>query len=83
MLKKDLSHTFKPMFFLRCANIAPRCFRRRFAGSLGAYLGGKAFQWTGNYDWMWYADIVLAIGAALIHLPIRELAAAPRAVAAA
>jgi hypothetical protein len=26
---------------------------------------------------MWYADIVLAVGAALIHLPIRE-AQAPR-----
>jgi hypothetical protein len=25
---------------------------------------------------MWYADIVLAAGAALIHLPIREAAAA-------
>jgi predicted MFS family arabinose efflux permease len=42
-------------------------------GFLGAYLGGKAFQWNGNYDWMWYADIVLAVGAALIHLPIREV----------
>ena len=39
---------------------------------LGAYLGGKAFEWTGNYNWMWYADIMLAVGAALIHLPIRE-----------
>ena len=43
-------------------------------GFLGAYLGGKAFQWNGNYDWMWYADIVLAVGAALINLPIREAA---------
>lgn len=41
-------------------------------GFLGAWLGGRAFEWTGRYDWMWYADIVLAIGAALIHLPIRE-----------
>lgn len=47
-------------------------------GFLGAYLGGKSFEWTGSYDWMWYADVVLAVGAALIHLPIRE-AAAPRA----
>ncbi len=39
---------------------------------LGAYLGGKAFEWTGSYNWMWYADIMLAVGAALIHLPIRE-----------
>jgi predicted MFS family arabinose efflux permease len=41
-------------------------------GFLGAWLGGKAFEANGNYDWMWYADCVLAIGAALIHLPIRE-----------
>ena len=38
----------------------------------GAWLGGKVFEWTGAYDWVWYADIVLAIGAALVHLPIRE-----------
>jgi MFS family permease len=50
-------------------------------GFLGAYLGGKAFEWTGSYDWMWYADIVLAVGAALIHLPIGEAKLAPRAVA--
>ena len=41
-------------------------------GFLGAYLGGKTFEWTGSYDWMWWADIVLAIGAALAHLPIDE-----------
>jgi len=44
----------------------------QIGGFLGAWLGGKAFEWSGSYDWMWYADIVLAIGAALIHLPIRE-----------
>jgi len=53
----------------------------QLGGFLGAYLGGKAFERTGSYDWMWYADIVLAVGAALVHLPIRE-AAAPRAVPA-
>jgi predicted MFS family arabinose efflux permease len=41
-------------------------------GFLGAYLGGKVFEATGNYNWVWYIDIVLAVGAALIHLPIRE-----------
>ena len=50
-------------------------------GFLGAWLGGKAFEATGNYDWMWYVDIVLAVGAALVHLPIREARLAPRAVA--
>ena len=41
-------------------------------GFLGAWLGGKVFEATGTYDWVWYIDIVLAVGAALIHLPIRE-----------
>jgi predicted MFS family arabinose efflux permease len=41
-------------------------------GFLGAWLGGKAVEATGGYDWIWYADIVLAFAAALIHLPIRE-----------
>ncbi len=41
-------------------------------GFLGAWLGGKVFEATGNFDWVWYIDIVLAVGAALIHLPIRE-----------
>jgi predicted MFS family arabinose efflux permease len=41
-------------------------------GFLGAWLGGRIFEITGAYDWVWYIDIVLAMGAALIHLPIRE-----------
>lgn len=41
-------------------------------GFLGAWLGGTVFEATGAYDWVWYIDIVLAVGAALIHLPIRE-----------
>jgi len=44
-------------------------------GFLGAWLGGQIFERTGSYDWLWYVDIMLAIGAALIHMPIRE---APR-----
>ena len=51
-------------------------------GFLGAWLGGKVFEASGNYDLVWYADIVLALGAALIHLPIREQARAPAAAAA-
>jgi predicted MFS family arabinose efflux permease len=39
---------------------------------LGAYLGGKAFEATGSYDWMWWADIALCLMAAAVHLPIRE-----------
>jgi len=41
-------------------------------GFLGAWLGGRVFEATGSFDWIWYIDILLAVGAALIHLPIRE-----------
>jgi predicted MFS family arabinose efflux permease len=41
-------------------------------GFLGAWLGGRVFEATGSYDWVWYVDIVLAGGAALDNLPIRE-----------
>ncbi|HEX8613141.1 MAG TPA: MFS transporter [Telluria sp.] len=41
-------------------------------GFFGAWLGGLSFVTYGDYTWMWYADIVLAIAAALINLPIRE-----------
>jgi predicted MFS family arabinose efflux permease len=44
----------------------------QMGGFLGAWLGGRVFELTGAYDWVWYVDIVLAAGAALIHLPIRE-----------
>lgn len=44
----------------------------QIGGFLGAWLGGKVFEATGSYNWIWYVDIVLAVGAALIHLPIRE-----------
>jgi MFS family permease len=47
-------------------------FVHQLGGFLGAYLGGKAFEWTGSYDWMWIADVLLAVGAALANLPIRE-----------
>lgn len=55
----------------------------QLGGFLGAWLGGKAFEASGNYDWMWYADIALAAAAALLHLPIRENVPPPRAAAAA
>ena len=51
----------------------------QIGGFLGAWLGGKAFEATGSYDWIWYADILLAVGAALLHLPIREVRPAPAA----
>lgn len=41
-------------------------------GFLGAWLGGQVFEVTGAYDWVWYIDVLLAVAAAMIHLPIRE-----------
>ena len=51
-------------------------------GFLGAYLGGLAYESSGNYDWMWYADMALAAAAAVVNLPIREspIVAAPAPV---
>jgi len=47
-------------------------FSHQVGGFFGAWLGGIAFAATGNYDWMWYADMALAGFAMLINLPIRE-----------
>jgi MFS family permease len=44
----------------------------QIGGFLGAWLGGIALTRFGNYSWMWYADIMLALAAALVNLPIRE-----------
>ena len=46
-------------------------------GFFGAWLGGLAIQHTGSYDWMWYADIVLAALAAVVNIPIREAVPQP------
>ena len=50
-------------------------------GFMGAWLGGLTVTHFGNYQWMWYADIVLAAAAALVNLPIREQAVARPAAA--
>ena len=44
----------------------------QIGGFFGAWLGGLSFVTYGDYTWMWYIDIVLAIAAALVNLPIRE-----------
>ena len=43
-----------------------------FAAGLGAWLGGLVVVHTGSCLWMWWADAVLALGAALVNLPGRE-----------
>ena len=41
-------------------------------GFMGAWLGGRVFEATGSYNLVWTIDIALAVGAALVHLPISE-----------
>ena len=53
----------------------------QIGGFFGAWLGGVAMAQFGNYNWMWYADIVLALAAALINLPIKEAPVAAVAIA--
>ena len=57
-------------------------FSHQIGGFLGAYLGGIAFTAFGDYQWMWYADMALAAGAALVNLPIKEAVPARRFAAA-
>ena len=54
----------------------------QIGGFLGVYLGGIAFAQSGDYQWMWYADMALAAAAAIINLPIREARVAPLPVPA-
>jgi predicted MFS family arabinose efflux permease len=54
----------------------------QIGGFLGAYLGGIALEASGNYNWMWYADMALAALAAIINLPIREARVTPAAAPA-
>ena len=44
----------------------------QIGGFFGAWLGGLALVRFGDYGWMWYADMTLALAAAFINLPIRE-----------
>jgi len=47
-------------------------FTHQVGGFFGAWLGGKALIAFGDFSWMWYADIALALAAAFVNLPIRE-----------
>ncbi len=44
----------------------------QIGGFAGAWFGGLAMERFGDYMWMWYADIALALLAAVANLPIRE-----------
>ncbi len=43
---------------------------------MGAWLGGKLYDITGNYDLMWWIAGVLGVFAALANLPVKETAIA-------
>ncbi len=54
----------------------------QIGGFFGAWFGGLAFEATGSYQWMWWADAALALAAAFVNLPIREARITPRLAAA-
>lgn len=47
-------------------------FSHQVGAFLGAWLGGVILDRTGSYDLMWIISIVVAVFAALVHLPINE-----------
>lgn len=47
-------------------------FTHQVGAFFGAWLGGLALDILGSYTAMWWADIVLALLAGLVNLPIRE-----------
>jgi predicted MFS family arabinose efflux permease len=53
----------------------------QIGGFFGAWLGGLTIGRFGDYTWMWYADVVLALLAVACHVPIREAPAAATAQA--
>ena len=57
-------------------------FTHQIGAFFGAWLGGIALVRFGDYSWMWYADIALALAAAFVNLPIREARLEPVAVPA-
>ncbi|MBP6109121.1 MAG: MFS transporter [Rhodocyclaceae bacterium] len=56
-------------------------FSHQIGGFLGAYLGGLSIAAFGDFTWMWYADITLAVLAAIANLPIREAPVSRTAIA--
>ncbi len=47
-------------------------FSHQVGSFLGAWLGGKLYDLTGNYDLVWGIAIALGVFAALANLPVRE-----------
>ncbi len=50
---------------------------------LGAWLGGRLYEMSGNYNFVWWLTVGLGVFAALINLPVRDAPIARPALAAA
>lgn len=49
-------------------------FSHQIGSFMGVWLGGYLYDKTGSYDVVWYISIGLGIFAALVNLPVREVA---------
>jgi MFS family permease len=49
-------------------------FSHQVGSFMGVWLGGFLYDRTGSYDLVWYIAIALGVAAALINLPVREVA---------
>ena len=56
-------------------------FSHQVGSFLGVWLGGYLFDSTGSYDIVWWINVALGIGAAMLHWPIVERSV-PRLVGA-
>ncbi|MEY4754527.1 MAG: hypothetical protein RJA44_2202, partial [Pseudomonadota bacterium] len=58
-------------------------FSHQIGSFLGVWLGGRLYDATGSYQIVWWISIALGVFAALVNLPIREVAVQRPAAAAA
>ena len=49
-------------------------FSHQVGSFLGSWLGGRLFDTYGSYDSIWWISVALGFIAALMHLPIKEMA---------
>ena len=47
-------------------------FTHQVGSFLGAWVGGRIYDYYGSYEPIWWSTVVLAFAAALIHLPIND-----------
>ncbi len=57
-------------------------FFHQVGAFLGGWLGGRLYVLTGSYDLVWWLSVALAVLAALLNLPIREVPVARLRLAA-